>query len=456
MSPSEFFEGLNADDKVIVSKWREKRSSILRDRLQKEVEAELECDTSMTRKSTPFIRLLVQTQDVASQEEKPSKAVKCEEALLTIWQPTEEQIGVLKAGAVLQLQNVAVRESKYDGLVQLTANSRTCLEALESSVVPTRRSSQSSKRWFQNLFRIHIHSHKLQGSANENNRLVDVDTVVVLLKVETLDSSADAKSILYVTDETKLILRIHCDTVPCDLKGSLWEHQCGKIGAMRILSFSNLRVLPFDLVENCAVARFCDTSILSKAASNRSDILRNWTESSGGQDTVDNVSYFMDARLSIRERHDYIVALGYIVGFKVESSASLQIEVDTGGDELQDWEFPIHLLQELDFEGSEATVSLCPDEEKRATALGVMEKLFRARGVLFRFQLRRKSETEGSGNRFIVSALEVAENMRLAPILATAQEAIKHPFLDRPTAEMRNRCQQPRFHKPIRPLNLHL
>jgi hypothetical protein len=418
MSPSEFFEGLNADDMVVVSNWREKRSMILRDRLQKEVEAELECDTSLIRKSTPFIRLLVQTQAVASQDEKPSKVTKCEDALLTIWQPTEDQIGVLKEGATLQLQHVAVRESKYDGLVQLTANGRTYLEALESNVVPTRRLfSQSSQQWFQNLFRIHIHSHKLQGLVGEKSRLVDVDTVVVLLKVETLDSSADESLILHVTDETKLILRIHCDIVPTGLETSSWEHQCGKEGVMRILSFTNLRVLPFDLVENCAVARFCDTSILSKAASNRLDLLRNWAES-GGQDTVDNVSHFMGARLSIRERHDWLTALGYIVGFKVESSASLQIEVDTGGDELQDWEFPICLLQELVFEGWEATVALCPDEERRATALGVMEKLFRARGILFRFQLRRKPETEVSANRFLVSALEVAENVRLAPILA--------------------------------------
>lgn len=419
MSPSEFFEGLNADDKVVVSNWREKRNTILRDRLQKEVEAELECDTSLTRKSTPFIRLLVQTQDVASQEEKPSKAAKCEEGLLTIWQPTEEQIGVLKAGALLELQNVAVRESKYDGLVQLTANSRTCVKALENNVVPTRRSSQLIKRWFQNLFRIHIHSHKLQGSADENSRLVDVDTVVVLLKAETLDSSADEKLILYVTDETKLILRIHCDVVPCGLETSSWAHQCGKKGVMRILSFSNLRVLPFDLVENCAVARFCDASILSKAASNRLDLLRNWAES-GGKDTVDNVSHFMDARLSIRERHRRLTALGYIVGFKVgSSSASFQIEVDTGGDELQDWEFPIHLLQDLVFKGSEATVSLCPDEERRATALGVMENLFRARGILFRFQLRRKPETESSANRFLVSALEMADSTYVAKALLT-------------------------------------
>ena len=419
MSPSEFFEGLHADEKAIVSKWREKRSSILRDRLQKEVEAELECDTSLIRKSTPFIRLLVQTRDVASQEEQPRKAANCEEALLTIWQPTEEQIGVLKAGAVLQLQNVAVRESKFDGLVQLTANSRTCLEALESSAVLTPSSSQSSKRWFQNVFRIHIHSHKLQGSADGNSRLVDVDTVVVLLKVETPDSSADEKLILYVTDETKLILRIHCDIVPCGLERSSWEHQCGKKSIMRILSFSNVRVLPFDLVENCAVARFSDTSILSKAASDRSDLLRNWAESRG-QDTVDSVSYFVGARLSIRERHDWLTALGYIIGFKVESSASLQIEVDTGGDELQEWEFPIHLLQKLVFEGLEVNVALCPDEEKRAIALGVMEQLFRARGIIFRFQLRRKLETGGLANRFLVSALEVAENVRLVPILATS------------------------------------
>jgi hypothetical protein len=415
MSPSEFFEDLHADQKVMVSNWREKRTSILRDRLQKEVEAELECDTSLIRKSTPFIRLLVQTRDVASQEETPPKAAKCEEALLTIWQPTEEQIGLLKGGAVLQLQNVAVRESKYDGLVQLTANSRTCLTALDSSAVPTGCARQSSKRWFHNLFRIHIHSHKLQGSADENRRLVDVDTVVVLLKVETLAE----KLILYVTDETKLILRIHCDILPCGLERSSWEHECGKESVIRILSFSNLRVLPFDLEENCAVARFCTTSSLSKAASNRSDLLRNWAESEG-QDRVDNISHFMDARLSIREPYDWLTALGYIVGFKVESSASLQIEVDTGCDELQDWEFPIHLLQELVFEGSEAAVSLCADEECRATELGVMEKLFRARGIAFRFQLRRKLETQGSANRFLVSALEVADNVRLAPILATS------------------------------------
>ena len=58
-SPDEFFEALDSKEKTTISDWKERRLNMLQRRIQEEVVAELETDTSLERKSTPFIRVKV-------------------------------------------------------------------------------------------------------------------------------------------------------------------------------------------------------------------------------------------------------------------------------------------------------------------------------------------------------------------------------------------------------------
>jgi hypothetical protein len=92
-------------------------------RVQEEVKAELETDTTVLRESLPFIPVRVHGVHQSTS--------KCEEGLLTIWETTKEQLSLLKKGTAVELQSLAVQETGYVGLLQLTASSRTLMESFD-------------------------------------------------------------------------------------------------------------------------------------------------------------------------------------------------------------------------------------------------------------------------------------------------------------------------------------
>jgi hypothetical protein len=95
----------------------------------------------------------------------------------------------------------------------MTASTRTPIENIDLDV-----SSQShlgyENRRFLGVFQIHALSHKLLANDfASKTRWPDVDTVAVHVKsIEPSDSARGYR--IYVTDESKLMLRIHCDTLP--------------------------------------------------------------------------------------------------------------------------------------------------------------------------------------------------------------------------------------------------
>ena len=111
-TPEEIYETFSNDNKYIISRWTEKRSTLVHRRIREEVESELQTETSLVRESTNFLRVKVHSVDPKS---------SCNEnAMLTIWQPTEEQLGFLKEGTSVEFHNLAVRESTYDGISIIT------------------------------------------------------------------------------------------------------------------------------------------------------------------------------------------------------------------------------------------------------------------------------------------------------------------------------------------------
>jgi hypothetical protein len=117
-SPEESFEALNDRERSLISRWKHTRSELIRRRVQQEVQAEMEVDTSLIRDSRPFIRMKVHSLF-------PSESN--EEALLTIWEPNEEQLNPVE-GTAIQFENLSVKSVKHEGLLQLTATGRTPFE----------------------------------------------------------------------------------------------------------------------------------------------------------------------------------------------------------------------------------------------------------------------------------------------------------------------------------------
>lgn len=400
-SPEEFFENLDSIEKMDVCKWKEKRCILLRQRIQEEVEAELETDISLSRESTPFIRVKVQSVHPSQKEE---------EALLTIWEPTEEQLNILKEGTFFQMQNTAVRESSYDGLLQLTASTRTAIESIDLNIALRSQIGYESRRFFS-IIQIHALSLKVLSNSSTDSkvRCPDADTVVVHVQTIAPPSASAEGYRIYVTDQSQLMLRIHCDTLPIGLERA---SSSSKKEGFRVISFCDLRIQAFDYDEDCAVARYCDTSSIPKTAP-RSKALEKWVALSRGG-CLRRFSIYSAANVPLCERMSRLVALGYIVDLKLVSSEKVHIEVDCGTSEVEEWELPVHLLADmLPLTNGDQDVSLLPEEETRVTELGVLSSIFRARGILWRFLLQRKADNATSTCQYVVAKASAADKRAL-------------------------------------------
>ena len=405
-SPRDFFDDMNEADKLEVSKWKAKRDLLLPDRVQKEIDAALECDTSLIRKSVPLIRA-----DVASFDHKSQNVTSVNGAHLTIWEPSDEQASILKEGATVEVYNLCVRDTTFEGKIQLTANSRTRIETF-SEDLPTKLTKRHQQGRVQNLFRVHALSHKMIPKSNLALDSGDnyVDTVVNILSFEERVECNKTSFVIFVTDETNLVMRIHCDALPPSLNFFDRENQPPN----RIAQFCRLRVMPFDSIENCAVVGWCKESTCSVFASggaghDRMTELHQWSLSINGTAQVCRTQRYVDARIPIREQYGYRTAIGYVVALK--SAKRLHLEVDCAHNgSIQEWELPVTVLDDMlailrtiGDKHLNDCVALNLEEDERVKDLLILGSIIRSRGLLWRFTLKRN-----------VHPLEVSSNLEFA------------------------------------------
>lgn len=394
LSPSDLFAGLSTEEKADIERWRHKRGAMLQTRIQQEVQAKIEDEPSLVRESIPFVRLLVRSYDRSLVSGRGAVRKSVDEATLTVWSPTEDQLNLLREGAVLQFENIAVR-SIYEGRLQLSANGRTHVAPLQPGAISMDLLMASGyvERKYSPIFGIHAGSRKLLEPGHAQVLQCEFDVIGVVLKV--VESERDNETTIYLTDRSSLILRIQCGSMKGlgDLVGlrSSIARQC--VEHPRIKAFRDVRMLPFDKIENCAVAEFRPVScISSQSVEPMTANLQQWTESKRGRDRLQCLAAYLDAGLTSlqRPRAAFVSAVGYIAGFTVHSSSQLRILVDCGTADFQEWAFPFHLLQDIKLPNSSCdTVSLSPAEEGICSRLKHLGRFFRARGVLFRFILKR-------------------------------------------------------------------
>jgi hypothetical protein len=390
--PEEIYETFDNQEKKIISRWREQRNALVHRRVQQEVEAELETDTTLIRESKNFQRVRVYSID-------PKTSCR-ESALLTIWQPTEEQLGLLKEGTAVEIHNLALRDATYDGSLQLIANSRTSIESFTFQASSLIEKIGFRQRRFLNIFQVHKLSHEATHDRFRRKQS-DFDVAAVQIHVVEPSDSSDAFS-FYVTDETNLILRVHCKKPPLMLKTLLLGEKRFSPYAMR-----DLVICPFDQEQQCAVAEFRDMSsfVMSNEHVER---LKNWASLSSRKD-LSQIAAYLRAGLPLWEQDsDQKVSLGYIMGLRTESKDKIYIEVDCCGHGCYEWKLPARVLQQMisSISVDDLQVSLSPEQEDRISKFGMLSKILRARGILWRFQL---------------SSVAVAES-----VVCSATEANKH------------------------------
>jgi len=402
-TPEEIYESFSNEDKEIVSRWRDQRNALIIRRVREEVESELETETSLVRESTSFLRVKVHSIDPRSSRN--------ETATLTIWQPTEEQLGFLVEGTSVEIHNLAVRESNYDGILQFVANNRTIIEPFSLKAHSIAQKIGFHQRRFLNLFQVHALSHETVNRKDQTRQSVDFDVAGAQIHVVP-QSDLSEELFFFLSDETNLVLRVYSRNPPSTLKTLLLsKKQSFPCYAMR-----DLVIRPFDQEQQCAVAEFCDTSSVV-LTNKRVEKLAKWA-SSPTQNELHQIAAYTKAGLPLWEQDcNEKICLGYITGLRTESAETIFIQVDCCGHGSYEWKLPVHVLQQMisSISPSKLRVSLCPDQEDRVAKFGRISSIFRARGVLWRFQLSSQSES-------VVSSAIEADKLSMGRIYDTLQQ----------------------------------
>jgi hypothetical protein len=200
-SPDEVFVSLKGNEQEDITRWNDQRSKVIQQRLQDEVQAELETQSSLSlhRKSAPFLRVKVHSVN--------PRQGRCESGLLTIWNPNEEQLNLLKEGSFVQIYNLTVRDLLHDGHLQLTANNRTLVEGYSfDSPLFTGKIGYVARRYLS-MIDVHMLCHHSATGGEKTIQSDEFDTVVACANM-TMTSNGKQEFLIYVTDESYLILRI--------------------------------------------------------------------------------------------------------------------------------------------------------------------------------------------------------------------------------------------------------
>jgi len=279
--PEDFYYHLDTEGKHDIERWRLKRGGMLQSRIQQEVQAKIEDEETLVRDSTPFVRVLVRSFDRGLLDATKDNN---DEAVLTVWSPTEEQLSLLREGSVLRVENLAAPR-RYEGRFQFSANARTRMDLWPTTprLQDLLLSSGYIERQYTSLFQIHLSSRELL-QPNISGRYSDdlalaCDFVGIILKV--VENEAGHPLVVYVTDRSNLILRV-CGGVKglgdaIGLRSSV-AREC--VEHPRVIVFRDLTVLPFDKVENCAVAEFrAVSSVRTQLVEPTAESLKQYVES---------------------------------------------------------------------------------------------------------------------------------------------------------------------------------
>mmetsp|Transcript_5932 Transcript_5932/g.14051 ORF Transcript_5932/g.14051 Transcript_5932/m.14051 type:complete len:1134 (-) Transcript_5932:1638-5039(-) len=380
---------LSDPDKACILEWKEKREKLIRNRLKQEVEAEIECETCLVRESVPFVRLRVHSLDLSG--------YRNEEAILTIWHPTDEQLTLLQDGSGVQIENVSVRNSKYEGMLQLTGNSRTVMHAC---AVPQSIHDKLNhfRRRNLSLYDVHLRSH--QSTGEDQERKFEFDTIAILLMYEELDD----KTVGYVVDEFNILLRIEGENkrFPKHLSTRSTSNE------FEVLGFCDLELLPFDTDKSCAVARFRDSSRFHVTTSSRSEELKAWSMSEDGRHRLHRMSHYLSAEISPWQSASVMPAFGYVVGLRTHSHNWHVIEVDCSTSDSEEWAVSTLLLEQALPLARKNESALTEEEEERCAKYSPFAELLRARGLLWYFSLTMTSKISEFGCEYQVTSMEAA------------------------------------------------
>jgi len=403
--PLEFYQKLDSSDQKLVEDWKDRRIEVLRDLQQKSVDCALENESSMTRNTIPFVKFLVKAFQTGQKHSSTDKNNEDISGILTIWRPSEEQNNILKEGTAVRLKNVSVKSALHSGKLQLSATNKTPIHVLPQRWNSLLHSGYKP-RSFVSLVKLHVLSKKRKFS--------EVDFVgvrICAVQVHRKEHTDLPISQVYLTDKSGLVLRLERefeeDERPA-IRAAPWNTSNNDYEDSQTFAFRDVRLLPFDDVENCAVATWTHSSIQLQGNKERLHSLRSWSKSISGIAACAKVKNALNVGVALSGRlpSDLAIGIGYILhlsegctdGFEVNcpTFVPLTMVVDCGNTAITA-QLPIHLLDEVlrlcDVSCTVTELQLTIETANCSDTINAIGGQVCESGTLFHFLMRRRGNT---------------------------------------------------------------
>jgi hypothetical protein len=410
--PDDFYEDLSSCDMSIVDSWRGRRDAILRDRMLGEMNAKLEEHGQESSPSTRFFRVQVRGSDDAMTSQ-PSA-----EAMLTIWNPSDEHLEEIKDGSVLRVKNLDVKTCRFDGLIQLSAGTGSPMQILSQG------RPDSAAQGYANLFRLFLASSRVSVDLSTKYRYREEAVVGVVLRVERLDGHGWS---IFLADESGMMLHVK-SVIECkDLQlrlSSLSRHACENVqGIVVVAAFQRLRVTGVDVKRSCVAAMYMESSSFDpNPQGHRVLNLKQWSASSRGQTRLLQLASCLDTDMK-RPLAPQLRVVGYTSGFHLLPKKQLVIQVDCGDSQLKALKFPLSLIPSFadSCEDLSGLVFLGAEHESKIEPFQRLGRILRSRRTLYIFCVRHITEslTDFPEIDFEVTHVAPADSRALSSLYST-------------------------------------
>jgi len=288
------------------------------------------------RKSTPFVRALVKILRRNQAETGCYSSNSNSSALLTVWEPSDDWISVLKEGTAVRLRNVKCKPSQIDGKIQLSANRNTSIEPIPTPSDSVLRFSGFEGRFYCTMVSLHLLS-KLQRFQYEFD--------VVGFRIPTRsETNTNILRSAYFTDESGLLLRIdryfdseNCSSPPWNVS------KCGTESSS-LYSFLNLRLIDFSVDQKCAIALWTESSVVETRSNGRSLELLKFSQTNEGENVLSRAFESLSTTIAVigKGPDNLCVAIGIVISVnktygdeeQFNRSQYANIVIDCGSDAL--------------------------------------------------------------------------------------------------------------------------
>jgi len=399
-SSFDYYEKLSLSQQKVIDSWEEKRGSLIQNRTQKEITKSLEKQEVFLRKSTRLLRVYVRS----CCSNKSFIHNTDIHAILTVWDVSDDQINLIQEGSCIRLKNLCIKASRCDDKLQLYTNGRSSIERTypQPSQEIIRMSGYVPRKYYT-LLKAQLLSKQLK---NLCMYYPEHDCIGCLLKSSSAIQGADNRKrlYLYLTDETGFLIRIEREVcnVP-DSHTSKWIHRTHEFGQSIILALRDIRILPFDNGEGCAVGIWTESSSFHELVScERLQELKDWYSSSVGKGLCDNLLERMGAQIPLFDKvpTQMAIIIGTVVSLRLhfqrrDHSHAIHLEIDIGKFRPIEAIAPIHVVSDLLEPCSSDTNSGWNDlfrntakHDSLSNALKSLSRRVYENQTLFRFVLR--------------------------------------------------------------------